>query len=198
MSLANVEAGSLEVASEHVGAFEEYMTFSWHDVDGHTLTSEETAFTLAFTAGQAGRLSDQLRLISGVTAGEAYLTSGDELEVADVVLEVDAMQQPQPTDIGEFVLYQNRPNPFRETTHIGFSLPAPMHVTLSIYSGTGQLLLTREMDATAGYTEFVVHARELPKQTVLYYKVDASVLGAVPAVDPSASYSATKKMIIVE
>lgn len=43
-------------------------------------------------------------------------------------------------NINDFVLRQNYPNPFNPSTAINFSLPADNHVSLSIYSVSGQLV----------------------------------------------------------
>lgn len=47
------------------------------------------------------------------------------------------------------VLLQNRPNPFNPTTRIGFTLPAPGHVTLRVYSLEGRLVRTLVDDPRA-------------------------------------------------
>jgi len=196
--LERIDAGELNVGDDNFSVFDGFATFSWNEALAKGVTADNPAFTLVFRADASGRLADQLRFNDAVTTSEAYVERDQQLQEADLVMEFASDASFQPADAGEFVLYQNRPNPFREATQIGFSVPAAMHATLSVYNGSGHLLMTQEMDAHSGYNEFTVQARDLPHQTVLYYKVDAGPQGAGAASDPSASYSATKKMVIVE
>jgi len=196
--LERIDGGALNIGSDNYSVFDGFATFSWNEALAQGVSSDKPAFTLVFRADASGRLADQLRFNDAVTASEAYVERDLQLEEADLVIEFTSDGSFEPADAGEFVLYQNRPNPFRETTQIGFSVPGAMHATLSVYNASGHLLAIQEMDAHAGYNEFTVQASTLPHQTVLYYKVDAGPQGTGSASDPSASYSATKKMVIME
>jgi hypothetical protein len=199
LTLAEIEAGTLQVNADNINAAEGYFTFSWHDVQARSIAADEPAFVLVFTAEEDDvRLLEQLHLSDALTESEGYVEVEEDIVTADLSLAIEAGEELEPAEAGEFVLYQNRPNPFRESTQIGFSVPADMRATLTVYSAAGQLLHTQEMDARAGYNAFTVNARDLPRQAVLYYKVDAGLPGSTSASDPSASYSATKKMVILD
>jgi hypothetical protein len=198
LTLVEIEAGTLQVNADNVNVEEGYFTFSWHDIRARAITADEPAFVLVFTADADTRLLEHLHLSDALTETEAYVELEEGVVTADLSLAIEAGDVLEPAEAGEFVLYQNRPNPFRESTQIGFSVPADMHATLTVYSASGQLLFNQELDARAGYNAFTVNARDLPRQAVLYYKVDAGLTGSTSSSDPSASYSATKKMVILE
>ncbi|MCB0664552.1 MAG: DUF11 domain-containing protein [Saprospiraceae bacterium] len=84
-----------------------------------------------------------------------------------------------------FTLYQNRPNPFRHETVIGFYLPEAMEAQLSIFDVRGKLLKTIRKQYTKGYQEEVVTQNELNSYGVMYYQLDTK------------GYTATRKMILI-
>lgn len=59
-----------------------------------------------------------------------------ELEINGELL--SAVEEAESHSPNDYALYQNYPNPFNPSTHIQFSLPRPMDVTISIYNMMGQ------------------------------------------------------------
>jgi len=60
----------------------------------------------------------------------------------------------------------NSPNPFSENTRIGFRLPQPTHVTVSLFDALGRIVATPlDEDREAGEQELVLDATELPPGT---------------------------------
>lgn len=77
------------------------------------------------------------------------------------------------TGEGEFVLYQNSPNPFRGITTIGFILPAACSVALKVYDIMGSEVVTmNDKNETAGFHTFTFDASELPAG-LYYYRLSA-------------------------
>ncbi len=85
-----------------------------------------------------------------------------------------------------FSLEQNRPNPFREETTIGFALPEAMEATLTVYDVTGRVLRSIRGDYSKGYQTVQLQKANLAGHAILYYRLDA------------ADFSATKKMILMK
>ncbi len=81
-----------------------------------------------------------------------------------------------------FVLYQNRPNPFEGYTVIGFELPADMEARMTIYDVMGRAIKEIKGSYHKGYHEVQILESDLPVG-VFYYQLDTD------------HYTATKKMI---
>jgi uncharacterized repeat protein (TIGR01451 family) len=138
-------------------------------------------FTLVFRAREDGRLSDLLRVNSRYTQAEAYDLAGDYLDVA---LTFDSAQ-PLNED---FMLYQNRPNPWRDRTIIDFHLPEADATTLTIYDVQGRVLKVMRANLDRGYHQVELTNGDLAGMAagVLYYRLETS------------RHSATRKMIVLE
>ena len=78
-----------------------------------------------------------------------------------------------------FALYQNIPNPFAEKTTIGFDLPIAAAAKLSIYDTSGRMLLEMEGKYQSGYNEIIISGKNLPTNTLLFYKIEAEGMNAV-------------------
>src|SRR5690606_15265416 len=82
-----------------------------------------------------------------------------------------------------FVLYQNRPNPFEGYTVIGFELPEDTNARLIIYDVTGKALQEIKGDYSRGYNEVIITPEQFPATGVLYYQLETD------------QYVATKRMV---
>jgi hypothetical protein len=85
-----------------------------------------------------------------------------------------------------FMLFQNKPNPFKDETSISFSLEASSEVVLRIMDVTGRIVLKQSGKMDKGFHKIQVNAAMLGKTGVFYYQIEAS------------GQSATKKMILIE
>lgn len=83
-----------------------------------------------------------------------------------------------------FELYQNRPNPFRSATMIGFYLAASESARLSIYDMQGRILTVVEGNYPKGYNEVEITASQLGVTGVLYYRLE------------TGTHTSTRRMII--
>jgi len=161
--------------SENIGLAlleEGAITTSWN---GNTQSND--AFSLTFEARQNVRLSDVLDINSRYTPAEAYDRQGELLEVE---LHFDGV--PVQTN---FELYQNTPNPFAETTKIGFTLPEATAATITITDVSGKVLRVIEGDFAKGYNEVRLTKKDLNATGVLYYRLETD------------TNTATKKMILM-
>lgn len=174
LSLENGHFGIEEAASG-------ILRLSWSDPAGADQTNGNGLFKVLFRAQRDGRLSDLLRLDPAAMAPEAVSGNGNENEeLRSIRLEWRA---PGQYDAEQFVLYQNRPNPFRDLTMIGFRLPQSSEVILSLYTPEGRTVTEFRGKYPPGYHEITVPGEILPPDGVIFYRLDAE------------GYTETRKMI---
>lgn len=178
--LIDLKEGMVDIDDHNFGftyLSEGLLTVSWSDVSAMELNQNEVLFELTFHAKQSGAVSDYLFMGSVITSAEIYTESENRpLEIRfDRTVEGDG-----------YVLYQNRPNPFKDETIIGFRLPENQTATLSIFDVTGKLIFQQTSDFTAGYNELTISGNDLPGSGVMYYRLDAE------------NFNASRKMIILE
>ena len=130
-------------------------------------------FTLRFRAKQSGDLSKMLSVSSRITKAEAYGASTDAGERKTVALRYNSPTGTTISGIG-FELYQNQPNPFMNSTVIGFHLPEATTATLTVYDETGKLLHRQKGAFAKGYNHFALERELVPTTGLLYYKVETS------------------------
>ena len=183
VKLIDVEiAEGLDLEEENFSfeAVEEGMiATSWHSAEALELNSDEVLFSLVFDAKIEGQLSEVLTVNSKITDAEAYNSSNELLGVALEFTNSESVD-------AAFTLYQNRPNPFKEYTVIGFRLPEATATTLTVYDVTGKVLKAITGEFQKGYNEVTLKKNDLNATGVLYYQLD------------SDTYTATRKMVIIE
>lgn len=196
-----IESGALDVSRDYLGIFEGALTMSWNEAQATRLEGGEELFTLVLKATTPGSLGDRLLLSSRITDAEAYVPGAENtVEIANLELVIDQREAEQPVSDEGFALYQNQPNPWNDETSIGFTIPRPMHVKLTVYDLSGKLLLVKELEAGQGYSEFILTDKELSGSSIMYYRLDASVTDAQQSGiqdEKQESYSASKKMLMV-
>jgi len=144
--------------------------------------NDEVLFSINFSARANATLNDVIALTNEYTVAEAYNT---ESEVGDVQLAFNNAGLVTTTG-GEFALFQNTPNPYSETTNVGFNLPEATTATLRIYDVSGKTLKVITANYARGYNEVTINRNDLGAAGVLYYQLDTD------------ADSAVKKMIILE
>jgi hypothetical protein len=95
------------------------------------------------------------------------------------------------TTAGQFELYQNFPNPFRESTTFRYVLPEAGHVRLEIFTTLGQqVALLVDGEQEAGFHNITWTATVT--SGVYYYR-----LVATPRSDPNNPFKGTRKMVVM-
>ena len=166
--------------------------FATHRADEGILTvsydgkaSTDELFGLVFEAKQAIYLSEILQINSRFTKAEAYNNQDDQL---DIVLSFNGEQAEG------YALYQNKPNPFKGETVIGFELPEAMQAIIKIQDVSGRTLQIIRDEYERGYNEVRISAEKL-RSTFTTTGIGAGVFYYTLE---TAQYTKTKKMIIVE
>lgn len=128
------------------------------------------AFRLRFKSLQSGmKLSEAMSLSDAILMGEAYTgdyTPGPITLVYDSI--VSGAHEPLSA---RFRLLQNRPNPFKEVTTIGFVLPEACEAEIRIYDLNGRLLDTHKRSFASGYNEQPIHLKKQPGDEILFYEL---------------------------
>lgn len=128
--------------------------------------SDIPLFYLTMTPNKDGLLSDFLSMIDDTTPTEAYDENGQ-------VMKIQLLFQLAPEEEEAFALYQNRPNPFREYTNIGYYLPDNSLVTLTLTDEEGTVLKTLKEDGKKGFNTFSLEGKEIEKG-LIYFKIESS------------------------
>ncbi|MEM1119819.1 MAG: T9SS type A sorting domain-containing protein [Bacteroidota bacterium] len=153
------------------------LTTSWNTDGAASTESDPKLFSLVFKSTQGGRLSEQLAITSSVTPAEAYDSQGNITNVR-----LDFVGAPP----AGMELYQNRPNPFRDQTAIGFYLTKAGDASLTILDVQGKVLRAIKGTYDIGYHEVQINAADLSESGVLYYQLTTDKKQVV------------KRMIVVE
>jgi len=187
LEFVNLQPGKLG-AADNFGLTllsEGAITSAWNYLStGHSegaLTDDTKLFSLTFRAKTDGQLSDLIHLNSRFTPAESYTAAGTPQGVELV------FTAPNGTNVASeaMELYQNLPNPFRETTTIGFHLPEATTAALTILDVTGKTLKTIVADYQKGYHQIDISKSDLSEIGVLYYRLE------------TPTQTATKKMLLL-
>ena len=155
------------------------LTLSWHELDGKAATNE-AIIRLQIRATNDARLSDLLQVNSAITTAEAY-------DYQEQIYQVKLGYDTEATiEKASFELLQNYPNPFREETVIGFTLPEAGEARIILHNASGKVVKIIEGAYSSGYNEVRVSRGDLQAKGLYYYTLQAE------------DRVATKKMSIME
>lgn len=172
-SLSNMEESNFGRRFEAEGL----LTVSWNETTAIRLNEESELFTVTFLANQPGKLKDLLTINSRLTVAEGYPRDGNP---HDLKLEFEEDLNPG------YELLQNKPNPFRDQTTIGFHLPKSEEVNLTIYDLGGKAVWQQGGVYQEGYNAINIIRSDLPAAGIFYYTIE------------SGRFKETKKMLLVE
>ncbi len=178
LQLVSVKAGTMDVTEDNFGWLKNRtLTSSWNKAEGLDVDETNALFTLVLKAGNAARLSEVITLISNPTTAEAYSTNS---EIMDLALTFRGAE-----DKFDFELLQNEPNPFTNTTQIGYVIPESGEVILIMFDLTGKQLFYETLSGVKGLNSVEISKDQIGAQGMVYYQVQFQ------------GYTATKKMLIL-
>lgn len=175
LNVESVESGKLTINDENYRINGNSLFVSWNNANGVSVDNNEVLFTLKLKATENGQIKDMLHISDMGVRSEVY--TGANLDVQSVQLgyrNADA----------NYALYQNEPNPFVNTTTIGFELPKASNYTLTVYDATGKELKVLNNKGVAGYN--TVNVEGINATGVLTYRLQ------------SDDFTATKKMVSIK
>ncbi len=155
------------------------LTTAWNEVVPSSLPDGAVLFSMIFRAKAKGELSQALRIGTDYTRAEAYFETG---ELLDLSLEFEGALPYTPQDIQ----VQVSPNPFKEATVIGFTLPEAQEAALSVFDAAGRQVLAHRGSFFKGYHEIKVNRKDLPSAGTFIFRLQ------------TAGEVTTGKLILVE
>ena len=165
------ELGDANFGTTHLNAG--MLTTLWVSAEPLTVAENEVLFTLKFKVLRSGSaLSEVLRPGSEITRTEAYDRDGNTMK-----LDFEFIQPQTGSEAASFALYQNQPNPFNQTTTIGFRLPEAGRAAFRVFSASGQLVKTVVGNFEKGYNELNFRREEFGAPGVYYYEIETPTHG---------------------
>jgi len=161
LDFRGIEANLLDIEDRHIGLTrlkDGIITFSYDKVGGIAASADEVLFSLQFRHN--GNLNSDLYVNSSVVAAQAY-SPDDVFDLASKIVSSD----------NDIILYQNSPNPWSESTEIGFMLPMELNYQLKFYSVSGQLLHTIKRKGAPGLNKVNVYNEDINSNGLIYYEL---------------------------
>lgn len=155
------------------------ITVSWDNPEGLMIDSDEVLFEINFTAINSGDIATGLNINSKAINAEMYDTS---LEAHSIEFVIEGRE----INTTEFVLHQNTPNPFGESTMITFDLPESKAGSLTVFDMTGKVVAKIQQKFEKGFNQISIDRSQLGTSGVMYYQLEAG------------EYFASKKMIMID
>jgi hypothetical protein len=184
LQIVNVLPGNkINITADHFNLLQQengWITLSWNPEDGTSLEliPGQEIFSLQLVDPGQVDLSEMLTISSRRTPAEVYddtgVESGINLEFEDSGFAAD------------FSLKQNRPNPWKHSTAIGFTLTESAQTSLTVYDVNGRMVKQMGGQMPKGYHEWSIDAADLPASGVYYYKLETN------------DRTAVRKMILME
>ncbi len=159
-----LELLEIQGASDNFAVLEDgLITSSWNG----NASAGTPLFALTFRAKRATALSQSFQLNSKATHAEAYTNEGEVLDLALTFNHRMSAETP-------FEVAQNTPNPFFNTTTIGFQLPHDDKVRFQLFDATGKQLSSEEHFFLSGQHEILLKKEQFPSAGVYYYSLETS------------------------
>ena len=161
-----IDSDALDISAENIGtryASRGLLTWSWHSEVPLDVAAEDVLFRLYFRAKTSYAKPISLTSNSKITVQEAYLDG----EVTDKV-EIEMIAESR---AGLLIVDQNEPNPWRESTLIGFNIPVGGEVQLRIYDNTGKLIRQMKDNYGIGYNEINIGRDIIPTSGIYLYEI---------------------------
>ena len=128
---------------------------------GNEHKSETAILDLTIIPAKDGLISDFITLLDNPVQTEAYDNEGK-------IMTLQLLFRGAPSEEEEFILYQNKPNPFREVTEINYYLPEDGAVKLTLINETGQIIKVYNGNGQKGFNSFSINGDELTKGVIIY------------------------------
>ena len=155
------------------------LSTSWNQAVAEEINDHATLFTIKAKVNTTNNITAAIELQENYLPAEVYLDRTDSGLPSLLKVQLSV-----PTNIVQ--LYQNRPNPFKRNTTIGFELNKAQRATLKIMNINGQIIQTYQAEYAAGYHEVNIQHQDLPTKGMYYYQLET--VGAIE----------TKKMLVIE
>jgi len=152
------------------------LTVSWNKSE--SVDSKTLLFSLTFEAQKSGWVSDLLALNREQMSAEAYSVEHELYPLDLTFVEAKLSNNAE--------LFQNKPNPFRNSTKIPFYLQEKEKVSIKVVDLQGKILYQVNQVFEGGRHEIIIDKATLRSSGILYYQLTVG------------TYTATQKMIVLD
>jgi len=177
LDVLEIKPGLVNISVNNYNTIKGDIVFSWNEAQPVSGTEKSPLFTIVVKSRINGELLNVLKINDNIAKSEAY--SGEDLMIKDLRLEFRNYGK-------EYTLYQNEPNPFSESTKIGFTLPEESSYKLVVYNLSGKEVKEYNAKGKAGYNSIKISKKDIGISGVYYYRLE------------SGSFIDTKKMVILK
>jgi len=179
--LIDIESGYCNVSDFNLNldnSSDGQLAIAWTEMDGMN-DEGESLFSLIVHTNQL----DGVSLKDAMTEVIAY-----DLTLNELKWRLDKKEGRKDVSNESFALMQNIPNPFSNSTMIGFELPKDQDFTLSFYDPNGRMLKVIQGYGSKGQNQVRVNQYDFPSSTgsVVFYQLDTE------------NKSATRKLIMMK
>ncbi len=174
-----IESDRFDISPMHYHDERGVVTVSWYNAEGAPIQPDDIAMTLLFESKTAIRADQLFRLLDDGLHAEVY-----DIDAEPMALDVRIRALAQTQDA--YVLYQNRPNPFRDETVVRFDVPKSGMLQLRLMDLSGKTVFERDIQAVKGYNEVRLSKSDINGSGILYYQLSNS------------EFVATKRMVIID
>jgi hypothetical protein len=189
LELIDIIPGELDnLTTENFGLAmldEGIITSSWDNSKNTLHNNGTTLFSFTFLASTNTTLSDLIKITSEYTPAEAYqadLNAGTQTLAVDLnFTEGQGMSSHD-----KFMVYQNKPNPFKDETAIAWEMPEAGWSRLTITDFSGKVLKVIADDYPIGYNEVKLTKAELGSSQIMFFKLE------------TACATETRKMVMID
>jgi hypothetical protein len=157
------------------------ISFSWNADNVMDVSNDEVLFYIVVEALNEVNTNEMMQIISEITVAEAYTENFEAVR-----LTLGSRSDSEEEMAETFMLFQNTPNPFRDFTTIGYSVPEDGNVRFSVFDMTGRKLKEINAFSYKGYNTIQLRKDELQANGVLIYQAEFG------------EFQMTKKMILIE
>ncbi len=179
LSFIDIESGSAGINEQnYVIDGNGKIRISFDQAEGLDCTGP--LFYLIFTANGRGELNTAISLMDDQFVSEAYDENAANLEIKL------KFHSSNGDTSARFYLYQNKPNPFSNTTSISFQLPMDGMVDLKISDVNGKIIYSANKFYRSGYNTIEINKTDLNKSGVMYYHLEFD------------GHRAVRKMLIID
>jgi Cohesin domain/HYR domain/Secretion system C-terminal sorting domain len=136
---------------------------AWFKMNDRKINQNDVLFYLNVKVKRNTSMADAITIDSRLINAEVTEKNG---EVANIELKFGG------NTASKFEVYQNQPNPFQQTTTIGYQSPEEITTTLRIYDAAGKEIKTMQQTAVKGYNQFILNKEELNTTGVFIYRIE--------------------------
>lgn len=159
------------------------LRFSWiRPSEMQGISGMQPLFTVYIRSDLNGKLENVTSFSARKLRPEAYTSSGDQLDLNLAFKTSSQVRVVNP----KFVLTQNAPNPFTETTMIRFSLPEHGKVSWSVTDMAGRVVSKWNREMAKGEHQLLVRKSDLGGSGIYYYRLEFN------------GFSEIKKLILID